>query len=90
MLQCKYRLGDKVKDTITGFEGIAVAITFWLNGCTRISVQKEKLDEKGLPANIQCFDEPQLVLINEKIYKKGDKLDGPMPKPTQNITPKRQ
>lgn len=28
-------LGDRVKDQVTGFEGIAIARTEWLFGCPR-------------------------------------------------------
>ena len=34
-------LGDEVKDTITGFKGIVVARTEWLNGCARVTVQPQ-------------------------------------------------
>ena len=37
----KIELGDKVKDTVTGFTGIAVARTNWIAGCDRIIVQPE-------------------------------------------------
>ena len=33
------KLGDKVKDTVSGFEGIVVTILQYLNGCTQYSVQ---------------------------------------------------
>jgi hypothetical protein len=29
-------LGDKVKDRITGLEGIAIGVTTWLYGCRRV------------------------------------------------------
>lgn len=32
------QLGDKVRDAITGFKGIAMAQTTWLNGCRRIII----------------------------------------------------
>lgn len=54
--------GDRVKDKITGFKGIVVAKTEWLNGCLRISVQPEELHE-GKPMEQQTFDVEQLSLI---------------------------
>ncbi len=38
-------LGDKVKDTITDFEGTAVARCVYLNGCVRIEVQPKELKD---------------------------------------------
>jgi len=35
----KIKLGDKVKDTITGIQGIAIGRTTWLTGCDRITIQ---------------------------------------------------
>jgi len=35
----KVKLGQEVKDTITGFRGIAVTRTEFLQGCCRIEVQ---------------------------------------------------
>ena len=43
-------LGDRVKDKLTGFSGVVVAITEWLNGCTRMAVQPEKLVEGKVQA----------------------------------------
>ncbi len=36
-------LGDKVKDTITDFEGTAVAKIIYLNGCIRYEVKPKGL-----------------------------------------------
>ncbi len=55
-------LGWRVKDKVSGFTGVAIARTEWLNGCIRISVGPEKLhDEK--PIDDQWFDEGQLELV---------------------------
>ena len=51
-------LGKKYRDTITGYEGIAVARTEWLNGCIRW--QLERADKDGVPET-HAFDEQQLV-----------------------------
>lgn len=32
-------LGCKAKDKITGFTGIVIAMTSWLNGCQRVTIQ---------------------------------------------------
>lgn len=61
-------LGDRVKDPITGFTGIAVAVTTWLHGCIRIAVQPESVQD-GKPAEDRYFDQSQLVLIDAGIHK---------------------
>ncbi len=52
-------LGDRVRDSITGFEGIAVGITIWLNKCRSIGIQSTKLDKDGQPLDVQWIDETQ-------------------------------
>ena len=41
------RLGDKVKDSITGFTGVAVSRCEYLNGCIQIEVKPTKLTKEG-------------------------------------------
>lgn len=56
------KLGDKVRDRYTGFEGIAIARTEWLYGCVRITIQSTKLHD-GRPLE-DTFDE-QRVEVTE-------------------------
>lgn len=58
----KITLGDKVKDTVTGFTGIAIGKTRWLHGCNRIIVQPE-VDKDGKMVEYASFDEPQLEIV---------------------------
>jgi hypothetical protein len=53
------KVGDTVHDTITGFEGVVVCRSEWLNGCVRLTVQPRKLHE-GKPIDSQTFDVEQL------------------------------
>ncbi len=54
------QLGDKVRDSITGYSGIVVAITEWLYGCRRIGVQAQELKD-GKPVEECWFDEQRLT-----------------------------
>ena len=76
-------LGDKVKDSVTGFTGIAVARTEWLHGCMRILVQPDTLQKDGAVQEAVNFDEPQLLLI-----KAGKVAREPKPRPTARGGPK--
>lgn len=62
------KLGDRVKDKVTGFEGIAVSRHSYLNGCDRINVQP-LVDKDGKIPEDQTFDEPQLVVTKAGYYK---------------------
>lgn len=59
-------LGDRVRDKITGFQGVVVVISSYLHGCRRLGIQPEELRD-GKPGEAQFFDEPQLELVQEKI-----------------------
>lgn len=54
------RLGDRVKDDISGFEGIAVARSEYLYGCVRVCVEPMALHE-GRLIESQWFDEQRLT-----------------------------
>jgi len=56
------QLGTKVRDNITGFEGIAVSRTEYLFGCVRVCVEPQALHD-GKPIDSQFFDEQRLEAI---------------------------
>ena len=62
-------LGDKVKDLVTGFEGIAVAKTEFINGCVQFSVVRQlKKNEKMLenPLGDPSIDSKSLKIIKKR------------------------
>jgi len=60
----KIKLLQRVKDTLTGYEGVVVARTEWAYGCVRLSVQGD-LDKDGKVPEPAVFDEPQLKVIKK-------------------------
>lgn len=61
-------LGDRVKDSVTGVQGIVVCVTTWLHGCIRMGVQPEQIKD-GKPVDAQYFDQTQLVLVKAAIHE---------------------
>lgn len=61
-------LGDEVKDKVTGFKGIAVVKSIYLQGCDRFSVQP-LVDKDGNIPECQHFDEPQLKVLKKAKVK---------------------
>jgi len=57
-------LGDKVKDRITGLEGIAIAKVIYLNGCVRYEVKPKGLKD-GKTIESEWIDEQQLIEKSE-------------------------
>ena len=61
---CLIKLGSKVRDSLTGFEGIASARTECLYSNTTITIEPTKLYE-GKPAEGHCFEVTRIELIQE-------------------------
>lgn len=58
-------LGDKVKDAITGFEGIVTTRCEYLHGSPRVLVEAKVSAEGKL--NSEWFDESRVTLITPNI-----------------------
>ena len=69
-------LGDKVKDTITDFEGTAVAKIIYLNGCIRYEVKPKGLED-GRTVEAEWIDETQLIIKGKAKVQKNDEPGGP-------------
>lgn len=86
----RIELGWKVKDKISGYEGIVIGRTEWLHGCTRVTIQAQELKD-GKPIDSCTFDEPQLdVLTAQSIMGRVTNAGGPRPEPTRAATPRRR
>lgn len=69
------KLGDEVIDTVSGFKGIVISSTEYLQGCNRMAIQP-KVNKDGT-LNEPChFDEPQLKVTKKAKVKQGDKEKG--------------
>jgi hypothetical protein len=72
----KMKLGQRIKDKVSGFTGIAVSRTEFLNGCVRISIQPP-LDKEGKLPDEKWFDIQQLEIIDEGISVASKDTGGP-------------
>lgn len=59
------KLGDKVKDVITGFEGIATGWLQYIHGCKRLLIAPP-VDKDGKLLDGQWFDEQRVELIEAR------------------------
>lgn len=90
------QLGGRVRDRISGLEGIVVGITDWLYQCRRPIVQPTALKD-GAPADAVSFDEPQLEVIEQGVFalrvaddiEPSEKTGGPRDTPKRRSDPKR-
>lgn len=65
----KIELGDRVRDRISGYQGLVICISDWIFGCRRPLVQGEGLTSDGKPVELQSFDEPSLELLEKGVLK---------------------
>lgn len=85
--------GDKVKDRVTGYEGIVIGVTHWLNGCIRIGIQGVgKMDE--LPKDAFWADSNQVEVLEAGVIKPGrlytdEPPGGPALDPRKPMDPKK-
>lgn len=69
-----FKLGQRVKDTVTGFQGIATGRTEHLNRCWSYDVQAEMLKkETGATGAFETFQSPRLELVDEGLLPKVEK-----------------
>ena len=77
------KLGDRVKDRITGFEGIAISLTRHLTGCDTVGVRPEKLHD-GKTIDCHWFDINRLKVTKKSAFTPEQvtkKPGGPRPVP---------
>ena len=68
------KLGDKVNDTLTGFYGVVIAKSIYLNGCVQYLIQPKGLKDDGGKKDSEWIDEGQLI-ITEKAEIVPDKAE---------------
>jgi hypothetical protein len=78
------KLGDKVKDRITGFTGIATGRHEYLTGCTRITIEPQELKD-GKPVASEWFDVQRVEVLKAGAVKldNGITPGGPADMPRQ-------
>lgn len=90
MSKVNVQLGDKARDTVSGFTGVCVARTEWLNGCWRMTLQPQALDKDGKPCEAHTFDDFQLEVTEPKLQPVGSKeTGGPRDAPSRPRDPAR-
>lgn len=60
------KLGNKVRDSITGFEGIATGRCEYLYGCTQIVITPDKLSPDGKRLDGEWFDEQRVETLEAR------------------------
>jgi len=65
-------LGYRVRDRVSGFEGIVTSRTVFMNGCIQYQI-KPGLDKEGKPKDSALCDCQQLEIVDRGIAPKENK-----------------
>lgn len=81
------KLGSRVKDKMTGLEGVAVARIEYLNGCERYEIQPQGLTKEGDVRKSHWVDRQQMLveIIQEEKTEVEDRPGG-----SRNAPPRRE
>lgn len=71
-MQKQFNLGETLKDSVTGFTGIAISKVVFLNGCIQYCVKPTKLGKDGKAIDGEYIDSQQLVFVDNGINKQVD------------------
>lgn len=82
------KLGDKAKDTISGFTGTVTSHHKYLNGCERLSITPNELKD-GKPIDAHTFDIEQVELVQADQHPVGRPSGGPENEPSRPSAPSR-
>jgi hypothetical protein len=62
----KIRLGQVVKDKITGLTGVVMGRTEYLTNCTHVGIMPKKLDNNGVEYDWIWIDERRCIATKQK------------------------
>lgn len=68
----EFELGERLKDTVSGFTGIATSKVTFLNGCVRYALEPP-VGKDGKTIDGQYFDSQQLEKVDSGLLKQVTK-----------------
>lgn len=72
-LKTDVELGDRYRDSLTEFEGVATAVTFYLHACERVTLEFIKDGE----LKYESFDAPRLIHVKTETQPTTTRTGGP-------------
>jgi hypothetical protein len=71
------KLGNKVRDRVTGFEGIAIAKCEYLNGCVQWGIRPPQGEKKDAYPEAMYIDSQQVEFVDQGIAVEQRVTGGP-------------
>lgn len=72
----KFDMYDKVKDRISGYKGVIVAMYYYHTGCKHYGVAPDKVSKDGKIGDWENLDESRLILISKSKVEKKEPVGG--------------
>jgi len=79
-------LGERYRDSVSGFEGTATGCFFFLHGCERVHLEQWSPEHAKMVS--ETFDSPRLVHIETETALTTDKTGGWQPDPAAKPGPR--
>jgi hypothetical protein len=79
VVEFKFEMGDTVKEKVSGFRGIIMAMYFYHTGCKHYGIAPMKLSKEGKLLEWENIDQERLILVKRSIMKKSKPRGGPVP-----------
>ena len=73
MTETHYGIGDKLKDRVSGYEGIVMAVTYYSTGCIQYGVALDRTNKDGGLEDWQWFDQSRVELVTNKAINFNNK-----------------
>lgn len=80
------KLGEKYEDTMTGLQGVATAVTFYLHACERVTLEFVKEGE----IKYESFDAPRLRHADSGEVPQTTRTGGPGGREARQHQPERR
>lgn len=79
----KFKLGETLKDIVTGFEGVALGRTQYFTGCNHYGLCPRQVPKDSKPDDWVWLDESRLVTVSKKkiLFSVDIPTSGPHPNP---------
>ena len=70
----EFQIGAKLRDKVTGFEGVVIGRAEHISGCDTYGIQCQTLKD-SVPQDAKWFDEPRLELVDANVLIVDERFD---------------
>lgn len=76
VVKFKFDFFDRIKDRVSGYQGVVLGMSFYSTGCRHYGIASEKLNKDKKIGEYEWLDESRLILLKKAIAEKPKKKTG--------------